>query len=168
MRIFLILQLLTFIFLFNNSLAQNTELQAKFLDWSVFKSKMKEQTSCYLISLPIKRSGNYEQKEESYFIVTNINNDIDEISVHSGTNYQEDSQVKLYFDSKLFYLNIYLNKAWANNKDEDNKIIKQLQKNAEMTIVSNLTPNITIKDTYSLIGFLQAYKKMKELCNSND
>ncbi|MBU6339650.1 MAG: hypothetical protein KGQ36_06765 [Rickettsiales bacterium] len=160
-RIFLV-TLLIAIFCFRSSYAD--ELQEKFLDWSVFKSKRSDKTICYLASTPIKSDGNYAKRGEPYFLVTDIVNDADEISVALGFFYKRKSDVELSFGAKKFYLFPYLNLAWANSKNEDIDIIKQMQASEEM-IVSGISEDGKIaNDTYSLIGFVQAYAKMKEAC----
>jgi hypothetical protein len=159
-KFFLIL--LIYIFYFTKSYA--SELQEKFLDWNLFKNKREDKTICYLASTPIKSDVNYAKRGESYFIVTNIVNDADEISVALGFFYKRKSDVELSFGAKKFYLFPYLNLAWANSKNEDIDIIKQMQNSEEM-IVSGISEDGKIaNDTYSLIGFVKAYAKMKDIC----
>ena len=157
------LALLLFIFCLTES--YGGELQEKFLDWSVFKNKRGDKTICYLASTPIKSESNHIREGESYFLVTNIANDADEISVALGFFYKEKSDVELSFGAKKFYLFPYLNLAWTNNKNEDIDIIKQMQNSEEMIVSGTSEDNKITSDTYSLIGFVKAYTKMKEICN---
>ena len=69
------------LFLFFGIDLQAQELQAKFQDWNVFKTERGDKTVCYVASLPIKRDGNSDKRGEPFFLVTNIENDADEISV---------------------------------------------------------------------------------------
>ncbi len=141
------------------------DLQEKFQDWSVFKTNRKDKTICYIASIPIKKEGNHSKRGEAYFIVNNIVNDADEITVSSGFFYQEESNVEISFGSKKFYLFPHLSLAWANDKNDDIEIIKQMQKSEEM-IISGVAKNTKVAiDTYSLIGFIPAYYKMKEICS---
>jgi len=56
--------------------------------------------------------------------------------------------------------------AWANDKNDDADIIKEMQNNAEM-IVSGVARDGKIAiDKYSLIGFVHSYKKLKEICQN--
>lgn len=159
--------LIFFISIFYFSKSYAGELQEKFLDWNLFKNKRGDKTICYLASTPIKSDGNYAKRGESYFIVTNIVNDADEISVALGFFYKRKSDVELSFGAKKFYLFPYLNLAWANSKNEDIDIIKQMQNSEEM-IVSGISEDGKIaNDTYSLIGFVKAYEKMKDICAVN-
>jgi len=141
------------------------ELQVKFQDWSVFKSQREDRIVCYMASSPIKSDGNYDKRGEPYFLVTDIINDADEVSVSSGFIYKKKSDVEMSFGSKKFYLLPYITIAWALDKNSDIDIIKEMQKSEEF-IISGVARNGQIaRDTYSLIGFIQAYSKMKEICS---
>jgi hypothetical protein len=138
--------------------------QEKFQDWSLFKTNRGDQIVCYLASTPIKTSGSIRNRGESFFLVTNIKNDADEISTASGFIYKNDSDVELSFGSKKFYLFPYKILAWANEKSADINIIKEMQKNADMVVTSVSSNNKIAYDTYSLIGFSQSYKRLKKIC----
>jgi hypothetical protein len=141
------------------------ELQASFQDWNVFKTMRGDKEICYMASIPIKQSGNYHKRGQAYFLVTNIINDADEISTSSGFLYKKMSDVELSFGSKKFYLFPYLSLAWANDKNDDIDIIKQMQKSDEIIVTGISRDHKIANDSYSLIGFSQAYNKMKEICH---
>ena len=143
------------------------ELQTNYYDWNVFKFDRGDKIICYLASTPIKQDGNYEKRGEPFFLVTNIENDADEISASAGFVFDKKSDVEISFGSKKFYLFPYKAKAWANNKNEDIDIIKEMQKSADM-VLSSVTNNGKIAvDTYSLIGFPEAYKQLKQVCKKS-
>lgn len=152
------------------SLAQ--ELQERFHDWSLFKAKRgakgKEKDVCYVISAPIERKGYEDRRGESFFMVTNIENDADEISVASGFFYDSKSDVELSFYAKKFYLFPHKVVAWADDVNDDLEIIKQMQKEEEMNVSSVSLEGLTASDTYSLIGFSPAYRKMKKICKGSE
>lgn len=140
------------------------ELQEKFQDWSLFKTNRGDQIICYLASSPIKSDSSFQNRGEPFFLVTNIQNDADEISTASGFVFKGDSDVELSFASKKFYLFPYRVLAWAHNRPSDIDIIKEMQKNADMIVTSIASNGKIAVDTYSLIGFPQSYKKLKNLC----
>lgn len=141
------------------------ELQGSFQDWSVFKAKRSDKTICYMTSIPIKRIGDFQNNiGEPFFLVTNIVNNADEISVSFGFYYKEKSNVEISFGSQKFYLFPYKSTAWANDENEDINIIKQMKKNDDLVISAVSDKNKVFKDTYSLIGFSKAYLKMKQSC----
>ena len=54
--------------------------------------------------------------------------------------------------------------AWANDKNDDIDIIKEMQKHEDMVVTGIARDGKIATDTYSLIGFGQAYAKMKQTC----
>lgn len=150
-------------------LSQNVfaqELIEKFHDWNVFKSQRGDKAVCYIASTPIKREGNYNKRGEPFFLVTDIENDADEITTSAGFIYSKNSNVEVSFGSKKFYLFPYKNMSWANDKSDDIDIIKEMQKTADM-IISGVTRDGKVAvDTYSLIGFAKAYEKLKQECSN--
>jgi hypothetical protein len=140
------------------------ELQGKFQDWNVFKIERGDKTVCYLASTPIKRDGNYDKRGESFFLVTSIENDANEISTSAGFIYNKNSNVEVSFGSRKFYLFPYRAMAWANDKNDDIDIIKEMQKHDDMIVNAVAHDGKISSDTYSLIGFVQAYKKMRQVC----
>ena len=101
-------------------------------------------------------------------LVTEIKNDADEIQVSSGFIFKESSNIELSFGGKKFNLFAFKTSAWAQNKNDDIEIIKEMQKNADMIITSIAYDGKIAIDTYSLIGFVDGYKKLKQLCNLID
>ncbi len=154
---------LTFFLLLNHEIFAQ-ELQAKFQDWNVFKTERGDKTLCYNASTPIRREGNYGKSGEPFFLVTNIENDADEISVSSGFIYNKNSDVEVSFGSKKFYLFPYKTMAWANDKNDDIDIIKEMQKHEDMVVTGVARDGKIATDTYSLIGFAQSYERLKQAC----
>lgn len=142
------------------------ELQARFQDWSVFKTERGDKTICYVASTPIKSEGNFDKRGEPFFLVTNVENDSDEISASSGFIYNKTSNVELNFGTKKYYLFPYKTVAWANDKNDDADIIKEMQNSAEMVVSGVARDGKIAIDTYSLIGFIHSYKKVKEACQN--
>jgi len=160
-KIFLFTIILQF---FELKIAFAQELQAKFQDWSVFKTERGDKTICYIASIPIKSVGNYEKRGEPFFLVTSLENDSDEISASSGFIFSKNSNVELNFGAKKYYLFPFKTIAWANDKNDDADIIKDMQNNSEMIVNGIARDGKISTDTYSLIGFAHGYKKMKEIC----
>ena len=139
-----------------------SDLQAKFQDWSVFMTNRGDKILCYTMSLPIKLSSG--EGRNSFLMVTNVENDADEISLSSGVIYQKDSDVEMSFGDSKFNLLPVKARAWTYNKNDDIEIIKQMQNSSDVVISAISEIHKNISETYSLIGFSQAYKKMKEIC----
>ncbi len=157
--------LMAFLLLFwQNEAANAKDLSMQFKDWHLFKSNRGDNIVCYLVSLPIKRDGNFLSRGEPYLLVTNLVNDADEVSVSSGFIYKQTTDVEISFGAKKFYLFPYMALAWADNNNDDIDIIKEMQKSDELTVSGTTRDNKIANDTYSLIGFAKAYATLKEEC----
>lgn len=140
------------------------ELIERFYDWSLFRGKRINDEICYLAATPMKTDGNYDKRGEPFFLVSLVKDDADEISVSSGFIYKSSSNVEVSFGSKKFYLFPYDATAWSNKKDDDIDILKEMQKSSDL-VVSGVTRDGKMAiDSYSLIGFVKAYRKMQEVC----
>lgn len=159
-----LLPLILAVFLLSEKAAFSQELIEKFYDWSLFKTQRAEKTICYIAAIPMKRDGNYNKRGEPFFLVTGVENDADEITVSSGFLYNKNSNVEISFGSKKFYLFPHKSMAWANNKSDDIEIIKEMQTNSDLIISGVARDSKIAIDSYSLIGFSQAYREMKNLC----
>jgi len=155
--IFLILQMYCF------SLFAN-ELQKSFYDWSVFKINKNNKTICYMAALPLKNEGNILQTAESFFLVTKIQEDADEISLSIGAPFGKNASIELSTANKKYSLFPYQVLAWANNRTDDIDIIKDLQQQADFKITAILEDGKNIVQTYSLIGFVDGYNFLKTTC----
>jgi hypothetical protein len=140
------------------------ELIEKFHDWSIFKAQRGDGVVCYIAAIPMKRDGTYNKRGEPFFLVTDIENDADEISLSSGFIYSKNSNVEISFGSKKFYLFPYKTMAWANNRSDDIDIIKEMQKNPDLIVSGVARDGKIAVDSYSLLGFVSAYQKMKQVC----
>lgn len=141
-------------------------LRGTFVDWSVFTIKQADKTICYIAALPLKRDGTYNKRGDPYFLVTDVGNDIEEISVSGGYYFKKNSEVELSFGLKKFGIFTYDNLAWANNKSDDIDIVKEMRNSEDVIVTGIARDNSYSVDTYSLVGFVEAYNKMKELCNN--
>jgi hypothetical protein len=142
------------------------ELKGKFIDWSIFVDDYGGKKICYMLSLPIKKDGDYYRRGEPYFLISNSNDNIEEITISSGYIYKEASEVELSFGKKKFSNITYKNLSWTNSKTDDIDIIKEMKRNLDVVVKGVNQKNEYSSDTYSLIGFEYAFRKMKELCQN--
>ncbi len=144
---------------------ENSELQGNFHDWLIFKTDRGDQEICYLLSIPISSQKTIHFRDNAYFIITHDAKQNNEISTSPGFYLKENSNTEISFGSQKFYLFSYKNLAWANNSNEDIDIIKAMKENDQMFITSISNNKELVIDRYSLIGFNQAYNKMRRICN---
>lgn len=136
----------------------------KFKDWSIYNYEKNNERYCFALSRPIATKSNILSRAKPYFIVNDLIYDSDEILTVSGFKYKNNSDIEVSFGVKKFYLMNYEFNGWAYNKNDDLDIIKSMQENAEFSVTSYSEDNHYAIDRYSLIGFKQAYFKLKEIC----
>jgi|APGre2960657444_1045066.scaffolds.fasta_scaffold165319_1 hypothetical protein len=164
-RSFKLLIFFTFLILLCTKSVNSQELLTRFHDWSLFRSKRNNQNICYIVSTPIKREGNYLKRGEPYLMITEVKNDIDEVSSSAGFIFKDSANIEISFGGKKFNLFPFKTIAWSQDKNEDIEIIKEMQKNADIIITSIANDGKIAIDTYSLIGFVESYNKLKQLCD---
>ena len=150
-----------------NSTQNKSQFYGIFLDWSLFTIAQGDRKICYIISLPVEKQGDYNQRGEAYFIVTTIDDD-EEIIVSSGYNYQNESDVILSFGLKKYDLFTYKNLAWTDTKDDDIEIIKDMKRGVSVVVSGTAIDRSYSQDLYSLVGFNKAYTKMKFICRNDN
>lgn len=153
-----------FIFFLSVRFVLAQELLGKFHDWTVYRADRGDQKVCYTISMPIEQKDNLFERGEAYFMVSEIKNDADEVSVSSGFIYDESMDVEISFRSKKFYLFPHGALAWSNDKNEDIDIIKEMQKFDDLIVRGDAKKGKYGIDTYSLIGFKESYYLLKKKC----
>ncbi|MDA0902398.1 MAG: invasion associated locus B family protein [Proteobacteria bacterium] len=151
--------------LLSSNAACAQEFRGTFADWSVFSIRQDNKEICYMVSLPVQKEGDYNKRGEPYFVITNIDNNAEEISISSGYIYKKHSEVELSFGLKKFNIFTYDNLAWAHSRIDDIEIIKEMRRGESVVVTGKSANNTTSMDTYSLIGFIKAYNRMKTICH---
>jgi hypothetical protein len=138
---------------------------AVFKDWTVFTVKQDEKHLCYIASLPFKKQGNYRKRGGPFVTVTRVKgNSFDEINVASGYIYKPAKDVEIAIDKNKFVLFSYEERAWASNRQVDIDIINKMKSGFKMEVTGYSMLGTYSVDTYSLLGFTDAYNKMVTLC----
>ena len=134
-------------------------------DWTLFKTTINGKEICYIASLPIIKEGNYKKRGEPYFIVMRTKgSDFDEVSLSSGFLFDPDRDIEVSILKRKFPMFSLEEKAWTYDRNDDVEMIKQMKSGAKMYVVGYSKAGTMANDTYSLIGFNEAYDKMLELC----
>jgi hypothetical protein len=130
-------------------------------DWNVYKN----DSACYISSMPVKQDGNYTKRDTPYAIISYKKSKVDEMDISSGYTYKKDSEVEIKIKGQKFKLFTQNEDAWAKTSGEDNKLITAMQVGDEMVVKGISHKGTYSVDTYSLKGISKAYKRMNELCN---
>ena len=138
-----------------------------FKDWTVYSTTLQGKKACYVASFPKSKSGNYKRRDEPYFLVTRINDNVDEVSASSGYKYKTSSNVKVSIDNKNYKMFTKGELAWAPDSIKDSEMIKTMKKKNFMNVRGTSVKGTYSIDKYSLSGFTAAYDRMKSLCNKS-
>jgi len=151
------------------ALAQTVD--SAFKAWRVFSLVREKQKICYAISSPVEKTGTYKRRGAPYVVVTYRENNPAEVGVYAGYPYKAKSTVDITIDTQPQHAFFTTTKtpqiAWAQNTDEDKKIIEDMLKGSKMTVTGQAQTNASSTDTYALQGFSQAYKRMQDLCKAS-
>jgi len=134
-------------------------------DWTLFQTTENGKEICYIASLPIKKEGTYKKRGEPYAMVMREKGaQYDEVSISSGFIYDPDKDVEVSILKRKFPLFSNDEKAWTYDRNDDIEIIKQIKLGAKMYVLGYSKTGDRANDTYSLIGFNEAYNAMLSLC----
>lgn len=145
----------------------DVKLREKYKDWLVYTALEDGEKICYIVSYPKKKSENYTTNRKPYVTVSYISKKVDEVSINSGFQYDKEPVI-LNIDKKIKYKLPIIegNFAWAEDTEIDQDLIQKMKKGLSMVSSGKIKATI-VTDTYSLLGFQEAYKKMHNLCNRN-
>ena len=154
--------------LFLGSFSDAKEL-AKFKDWAAFAEGEGKNLACMAVSKPKKSEGDYSKRGDVFAIITHLpgQKKWNEFSVVAGYNYKTNSNPEILIDQKKFQLFTSGSRAWSFSPSDDEKIINFLKKSIKMKVVGTSSRGTITTDTFSLMGFSKAYKKINEACNKN-
>jgi len=140
---------------------------AKFNDWTAFAEGEGKNLACMAVSKPKKAEGNYSRRGDIFAIVTHLpgQNKWNEFSIVAGYNFQPNSNPDVTIGDIKFQLFTSGSRAWSFSPSEDDKIVKYLKNSMKMKVVGTSSRGTITNDTYSLVGFSKAYKKINEACN---
>lgn len=134
-------------------------------NWTLFKSTVNGKEMCYIVSLPIKKEGNYKRRGEPYALVSKVKgNDYEEVSMSSGFIYDPDKDIEVLISKRKFPMFSNEEKAWAYDKNDDVEMVKYMKKGTTMNVIGYSKLGFMANDTYSLMGFTEAYDNMTNLC----
>lgn len=159
------LTLLSVAFAVSGSNIANAQVKdQEFKDWTVYTTTLQGNKACYIASFPKSKTGNYQNRDEPYFLVTRISDDVFEVSTSSGYPYKVSSDVKISIDGDKYNMFTKGELAWASDSQQDNKMVASMKKKGSMEVRGTSAKGSYSVDKYSLSGFTAAYNRMKELC----
>ena len=170
----MLFSLLKFFFIFiifccnANAIEKKWFKKGEYNDWEVYAKS--DKVICYTISRPQKMEGEYSYRGRVDAVVA-INTKIKNkyyVGFDFGYYFSNDQKVKLIIDNdSVFEINTFSKTAWINSHENPNldvKIIEAMKKGRVLITEGRSKRGTDTKDTYSLIGFTKALKKVKDVC----
>ena len=149
--------------------AQALERIGDFKDWSAFTTGDGGSKVCFMSSQPLRDYCNDTTRAAIYTFVTHRPSEgrVGEVNVKPGYTYQDGSYVDLSIDGQKFQLVTQEGNAWPHAPETDKKIIQAMIKGSSMIVRGTSSKGTLTTDTYSLLGFTNAYQAISRACGVN-
>lgn len=155
-----------YFFMQSNVMAQESSDLGVYNDWQATFWNEGEGI-CTMMTLPKKEEGKYSKRGDVYAqVVKNTGSkDSGVVNFVAGYTFKENSEVNVQIDNKhSFTLFTNQSTAWAQNAEDDAALIKFMKLGNIMIVKGISSRGTNTKDTYSLKGFIAAYKAMNNKC----
>lgn len=143
------------------------ELLGEYNDWIAYYYNSPQGIVCYIASTPKKDEGKYTRRGDVYAVITHRPSEksFDVINFVAGYDYKSGSKVVVKIGNQTIdEIFTDADKAWAINEKIDKELIDAMKKGQRMIVHGTSSKGNTTKDTYSLSGFLSAYKAINSKC----
>lgn len=154
------------LFAFSNTTQANIKILDKFKNWETHFTQDGENLVCFAVSMPVKKEpGNLNRAEARIFVTFRTKENIqDEVSVTSGYPYKKGEKVNVAVNEDNFGFESSDNFAWLTSKDQEIKIVNLMKNKNNAKVVGVSARGNKTTDSYSLLGFTDAYNSAKNKC----
>jgi invasion protein IalB len=135
-------------------------------DWAAYTYKENGKNVCYMASTPKKDEGKYTKRGDIYAVVTHrqADNSFDVVNIVAGYTYKPESKAIVKIGKETFNLFTSDDKAWTYTTQDDKNLVNAMKRGERMIIDGVSSRGTNTKDTYSLKGFMRAYKAISAKC----
>lgn len=135
-------------------------------DWAAYTYKENGKNVCYMASTPKKDEGKYTKRGDIYAVVTHrpAEKSFDVVNLVAGYTYKTESKAVIKIGKQAFNLYTDGDKAWTTTPQEDAKLVAAMKRGERMIVDGVSSRGTKTKDTYSLKGFMRAYKAISAKC----
>ena len=135
-------------------------------DWAAYVYKENGKNVCYMASTPKRDEGRYTQRGDIYAIVTHrpAEKSFDVVNFVAGYNYKSEAKATVKIGKETFNLYTSDDKAWTSTLQDDKKLVNAMKRGERMIVDGVSSRGTATKDTYSLKGFMRAYKAISAKC----
>ncbi len=150
--------------------AQASGAQAKRLGtyekWSAHMITEGRAKTCYVHGEPTSMKGKYKSRGRAFVQITHrpAEGTKNEVGFTAGYNFQKESETRVTIDKKRFVLFTDRDTAWTRDSRADRTLVRAMMKGRKMTVRGISSRGTKTSDTYSLIGFTQAYRTIGKAC----
>jgi invasion protein IalB len=159
---------LAFLFFFQSyAIAEDSTSLGTYGEWEAMYWNTEEGLVCSIISAPIKKEGKYTKRGQVYAQISKNkgSKELGIVSFQAGYTFKTEKPVSVNIDSKYAFKLFTNNQtAWAGTEDEDILLIKSMKLGTKMVVKGISSRGTNTTDTYSLKGFIAAYKAMNKIC----
>ena len=138
----------------------------KFKNWESHFTQEGKELVCFALSQPIKKEPqNLNRAEARIFVTFRTKGNVqDEASVTGGYPYKKDAKIDVTIEDVNFKFESSENFAWLATKDQEIKLINLMKKKNDAKVIGISARGNKTTDTYSLLGFTDAYNSAKNKC----
>lgn len=138
----------------------------EFGDWGAYEQGERKRHLCYASSLPVKSTGGNRNRGEPEALVTHHPGAKikDEIAFISGYLFRKGTQAEIKIGGHVFQLRVVRDSALPGRKETAGKMLAAMKEGKTMVITGVTAWNKETSDTYSLIGFAEAYEAIGKAC----
>lgn len=135
-------------------------------DWAAYTYKENGKNVCYMASTPKRDEGKYTKRGDIYAVVTHrpAEKSFDVVNFVAGYSYKEESKAIVKIGKETFTLFTSDDKAWTYTPQDDKQLVSAMKRGERMIVDGVSSRGTKTKDTYSLKGFLRAYKAISAKC----
>lgn len=123
---------------------------------------------CFAVSMPTRMSPKSLNRAESRIFVTFRPGDgvSNEISITNGYPFSKKSNVNVNVGNAQFKFETKGKFAWMTGLDDELRMIRAMKKANKAQVIGKSSRGNKTKDTYSLMGFTDAYNSARKNCKN--
>lgn len=147
--------------------SQAPRLIGEYGDWQAYTYTENGKNVCYMASSPKRDEGKYTKRGDIYAVVAHRPGEksFDVFNIVSGYTYKKNSKVVIKIGNQTFN-NLFTDedKAWTMTEKDDQALVNAMKRGERMIVDGTSARGTKTKDTYSLKGFVRAYKAISAKC----
>lgn len=146
------------------------KLLEEFGDWAAYEQGQRKRHLCFASSKPKESKGGNRNRGEPEALITHHPGARvkDEIAFISGYLFRKGTQAEVKIGGHTFQLRVVRDGAMPGRKETAEKMLAAMKEGKTMVITGVTAWNKETTDTYSLIGFAEAYEAIGKACGKDE